>query len=51
MIDKDLALFLIIISVPIFCFAEISMMWGFIALGVGSIIFIYRFQEQTKLLK
>ena len=46
--ETDLAIFLIIVSVIIFCFLEVSLTWGLASLGAGVGIFLGWFQVRTE---
>lgn len=47
--ETDLAVFLIIVGGIIFSFMEVSLTWGFIALGVGTGVFLGWLQYRTEL--
>lgn len=47
--ETDLAIFLIIVGTIIFSFIEVSLTWGFIALGVGTGLFLGWIQYRTEL--
>jgi len=48
MANFDLLLFLMLIAIPVFCFIEISLMWGFISLGFLSLMFLIWFNKRTE---
>lgn len=47
--EVDLALFLIIVSIIIYCFLEVSIRWGITTLVVGTGIFLVWIHSRTKL--
>lgn len=46
--EFDLLLVLMMIAIPVFCFLEISLMWGFIGLGFLSLMFLIWFNKRTE---
>ncbi len=49
--ETDLALFLIIVGVIIYCFMEVSIGWGLITLVIGIGIFLGWIHYRTELFK
>ena len=47
--EVDLALFLIIVAIIIYCFLEVSLTWGITTLAVGTGIFLGWIHYRTKL--
>ncbi len=46
--EFDLLLVLMMISIPVFLFIEVSLMWGFISLGFLSLMFLIWFNKRTE---
>jgi hypothetical protein len=44
----DLLMFLMMIVIPVFCFIEIGLMWGFIVLGFLSLMFLIWFNKRAQ---
>ncbi len=47
--ETDLALFLIIVGIIIYCFLEVSIGWGITTLAVGTGIFLVWIHYRTEL--